>query len=91
MVIRCCHSWCGGAVLPQPPILVTVMPTAQEQYEHGYPVNGIDAREGNILVRRSSKRTYGYELFNARLGKAFFWYRYKRDAVAKVAEMKRYD
>jgi hypothetical protein len=65
--------------------------TAQIQYENKYPVNGIDARLDNIVVRKSAgHRKYGYELYNRRCGKSFFWYRYKRDAVKKVAEMKTY-
>lgn len=64
--------------------------TDQERYEHNYPVNGVDARACNICVIKARSRTYGYQLYNARLGKVFFWYRYKRDAIAKIQEMKGY-
>lgn len=66
------------------------MVTAIEQYEGGYPVNSIDANKGNIIVRKSTSRTYGYELYNTRLGKRFYWYKYKRVALQKVEEIKKY-
>ena len=66
------------------------MVTAREQYEGGYPCNGIDAREGNITVIRSTHRSYGYSLYNRRLGKWFMWFKYKRDALKKIEEIKTY-
>lgn len=63
--------------------------TAKMQYDGEYPVNSIDAKNGNIVARKSrGDRNYGYQLFNARLGKAFHWYRYKRDALKKIEEIK---
>ena len=64
--------------------------TSEMQYKSGYPVNSIDANEGNILARKSTKRTYGYELYNKRLGKSFMWFKFKRDAVLKINEIKGY-
>lgn len=65
--------------------------TAKQQYDGGYPANGIDAREGNIIIRKSTIRTYGYELYNTRLNKSFHWYRYKRDAIENLEEIRRYN
>ena len=63
-------------------------PTAETQYAACYPSNGKDARENNITVRKAASRTYGYELLNTRLGERFAWYRYKRDAVQAISNMK---
>lgn len=67
------------------------MVTSQEQYDANYPINGIDARLNNIVVRKSTNHNYGYELYNRRVGKRFFWYKFKRDAAKKILEMKRYN
>lgn len=66
------------------------MVTSQEQYNAGYPINGIDARQGNISAIKDHQKGYGYQLRNKRVGKSFFWYKLKRDALAKIEEMKRY-
>ena len=65
--------------------------TAQMQYDANYPINGIDARQDNIIVRKSTNRNYGYELFNRRVNKRFFWYKFKSDAIKKILEIKIYN
>lgn len=46
-----------------------------------------------IIVRKSTKRKYGYELFSDIAlswvinGHSFGWYRYKKDAIKRAEEL----
>ncbi len=66
------------------------MTTDRDRFNAGYPINGIDARQGNIIARKSTRRTYGYELYNTRVNQRFMWFKLKRVALEKIIEIKRY-
>jgi predicted metal-dependent hydrolase len=67
------------------------MTMSQSYYHDGVNIWIISreaAKAGHLRVVSSHRRSYGYALLNVRLGQAVCWYRYKRDAVARIEGMK---
>jgi hypothetical protein len=67
------------------------MTTSQSYQHHGstiFIVSSEAAKGGHLRVVRSRRRSYGYSFLNVILGQTACWYRHKRDALARLEELK---
>jgi len=53
-----------------------------------YPWSTDNAKLGNIIVVKSTYRNYGYSLKDLASGQVATWYRYKRDALKRIEQLK---
>ena len=67
------------------------MTTPPQSYQHEgmtiWIVSNEAAKAGHLQVVRSRRRSYGYSFLNVILGLTACWYRRKRDALARLAEL----
>jgi len=46
------------------------------------------ARNNELIVVKSPLRSYGYSICNTAQGKTFSWYRFKRDALQLIEDLR---